>query len=402
LVQITRQLAALCIQTHQQKAGSSIQVVTVAVLTAWLERMEILIRTSPTSPLAASVRQQLQRSGLLQHMSAVLTDATDSLTAAEAAAVGEAACSNGSSSSSSTRIVDIAVKSFAASLNHATGLLELFHQACLRMDPPTITSFSMEAALPAAPAAVRLILTTFQTHSRLQQLAGRDGTPIRLLAQPAWHDALVANPSPLTILHSALVGLALGIGAYCTDGHSLHLLPGARELLLCPELVPCLAITVLSAALGIQKGALETTTAGGDGNSVRSTPSRTQDDGRRRESSQVQGSSQQQQQRRHVAASVTAANSSAGCHQAGSSSFVSRAGSSGRLANGISMDSLTPLSLGLFGLLGVNQAVLLQAASVRGGAVTSRADLLHPPGLPPHDLSNHISTYQSVLEEQVS
>lgn len=54
--------------------------------------------------------------------------------------------------------------------------------------------------------------------------------------------------------------------------------PNQLAACMCPELVPCLVITVLSAALGIQTGALETTTAGGDGNSVRSTVHNAQQD----------------------------------------------------------------------------------------------------------------------------
>jgi hypothetical protein len=107
-------------------------------------------------------------------------------------------------------------------------------------------------------------------------------------------------------------------------------------MLLSSDLVPCLAITVLVATLGLDTSgnmlgghsAMHSSSSGaGSSTAVRA--------------STAQGSSQQ------------------AAPASGSSSTSS---SSGRLGNGISLDSLTPLSRGLFGLLGVDQGVLLQAA----------------------------------------
>jgi hypothetical protein len=146
---------------------------------------------------------------------------------------------------------------------------------------------------------------------------------------------------------------------------------GVREVLPCPELVPCLAAAVLVAVLGFDtgvpgatddsasssRGAAGGSSAGGRGSS--GVPLRGGSRGRR-QGLQVQDSFQGPA----GTASSSGASSNAGRHQAGSSSIGSRTSStssSGRLANGISLDSLTPLSRGLFSLLGVEQDVVLQA-----------------------------------------
>jgi hypothetical protein len=247
----------------------------------------------------------------------------------------------------------------------------------------------MEAALPAAPAAVRLIHATFLTHSKLQQLAGREDTPasIRSLARDAAAPAIY----PISLPYSALVDITFGIADCSKDGRSQQLLPGARELLLCPDLVPCIAIALLVAVFGLDTGARASSKE-----SVRSATSSTKSRDKHRKALHVPGSLQQQR--------LAATDSSAGCHQAGtgSSSLTSRASNTGRLANGMSLDSLTPLSRNLFGLLGVDQAVVLQAAAVRQGPVVIYEDSLVPSSFPPQHLSNLISVYQHVVEYQVS
>jgi hypothetical protein len=63
-------------------------------------------------------------------------------------------------------------------------LLNAYIGVC-RWQTTAAGSLSLEAALPAAPAAVHLTLTTFQTYSRLQQLADRARATRALLHQHA-------------------------------------------------------------------------------------------------------------------------------------------------------------------------------------------------------------------------
>jgi hypothetical protein len=145
-------------------------------------------------------------------------------------------------------------------------------------------------------------------------------------------------------------------------GRPLQLPPtgGVHELLRCPELFPCLAVAVLVAVLGLDTGVQGGTgvtssnssgTAGGSSSGEGEASSRGSNP-----SLHLHGSSQQP--------AAAAAAGTARRHDTGSSSTSGPTSSSDRLANGVSLDSLTPLSHGLFSLLGVNQGVLLQA--VRG------------------------------------
>ena len=137
-------------------------------------------------------------------------------------------------------------------------------------------------------------------------------------------------------------------------------LPAARELLSCPELVPFLAIALLVAVLWCDTGS-EGGVSGGD-----STRMHTSGSVNIRSLSSPHATTQTTPTRGTSQPAVFATSSTAGRYNAGSGS-TSRTSSSGRLANGISLDSLTPLSRGLFSLLGVEQGVLLQAG---GGAAT--------------------------------
>ena len=260
---------------------------------------------------------------------------------------------------------------------------------------------SLGAALPAAPAAVRLILTTFQTCSRLLQLAGREDspTPVQLLVADA--GCLASCAATLGIGYISVLNLSNIVGELSTQD-TLQFLPGARELLLCPELVPCLAITVLVAVLGFDTGvhgsAGSGAAASGAGASS-STPGGTSEAG----SSGVQASTRQGISQQQVPAS--AAESAAGCSaelQAevlphyGSSTSTGTPGadgtsSSGRLDNGVNLNSLTPLSCGLFGLLEVDHSLLL--TTVRGAKTTTHATW---------GVNNSIAAFNTVVAHQVS
>jgi hypothetical protein len=81
-----------------------------------------------------------------------------------------------------------------------------FTAGSARQCPQKQTSLSnLEAALPAAPAAVRLIVTAFRTCSRLQQLAGMEGSSaiVQLVAaDAAFQDAFAATLGRMLSQHS--------------------------------------------------------------------------------------------------------------------------------------------------------------------------------------------------------
>jgi hypothetical protein len=391
-LQVIRQLAALCIQAHQQTAVPA-SILTAFALYSLLRVAEEAIGTSATSRLAASVRQQLQGSGLLQRMPAMLVDAADGLAAAAAAV--EAATLSSSSTGGSAN-AQHAAQMMAQALSTVEELLDLYTAACAALSPDG--SYSLAAALPAAPAAVRLALTTFQTCSRLQQQqAGMDGTP-------AFSDLMTHQKNPghfaksLATAHWTMLQLSGAVVEQCERGSAgaLQSLPGARELLLCPELVPCLAVTVLVTFLSfdtggdmqpgaegsceVAAGSVASSSSGSSNSSSSSSSSgRGTGDGKDRQGPKAKPSTQQ------------AAGSKAASAANSSSSSSSSSSSTGRLANGISLNSLTPLSRGLFGLLRVDQGVLLQAAKTVSNTInTTRGKL------------SCAAAYTSVMEYEVS
>src|SRR5690349_7715715 len=122
-MQVTGKLARLCVQALQQPLEKGVTLsIACGALNAWLEKAAAPMRASPGSRAAAAVRQQLQESGLLQHLgpgmdaaAARLTAAVDKLAAALAPSSGSSGNggsggsngsskgSGGGSSSSSTR-----------------------------------------------------------------------------------------------------------------------------------------------------------------------------------------------------------------------------------------------------------------------------------------------------------
>jgi hypothetical protein len=207
----------------------------------------------------------------------------------------------------------------------------------------------------------------------LQQVASREDAPaaVLLLAGNAMFQLDAAKI--LGVLHRemrTIVGAAMVTAPIASTGQ-LQLYAGAKELQLCPELVPCLAVTMLVTVLRFDAG------AGGGRVSSSST-----------KSSSGAGSS------RHRPAS----GASAGHDPARSGSSTG----SGRLGNGVSLDSLTPLACGLFGLLGVDQDVLLQAAGGARGRHSTSATVVST-GTEAKDETNRLmEAYCGALEHQVS
>ena len=408
-LQVIRQLAALCIQAHQQKTDKHTQYVIITALAAWLQSVAYPFNTAAlNTSIAAIARQQLQDSGLLQHMDAISTQAADGLSAAAAtaAASGAVASSRHSQSEhSSSSSSSSGSSSPLAHLKHALCVIQKvlhIHSAADRLLSPGHPLWEAEV-LHAAPAAVRLIHTTLQTCSQLQQLAGREGSPALLritadtefqreLQLASWHAlCFMMDLAGAVRVYDEMYGnIAQSSLRYALGSCSLLPYGGVREVLPCPELVPCFAAAVLVTVLGFDTGVQGGTEGSASSSSSGSTAGGSSGRGRGgcRQGLQAQGSSQQ-----------PSAASMAGRQQAGSSSgptSSSSSSSSGRLANGISLDSLTPLSRGVFGLLGVDQGVLLQA--VKGPRLVSREFT----GFQPEQLDYLIKAYSVALEHDVS
>lgn len=194
--------------------------------------------------------------------------------------------------------------------------------------------------------------------------------------------------------------LADAVCSYTATG-SLQSLPDGGELLLCPELVPCLASTVLVVLLGLDTRAGDIAGDHGAVSANRSSSSKAGSSGGKQDS-QMQRSRQQASASKAASASTFVSAAPSSQPQASCSSQAARSSSSsisGRLSSGMSLDSLTPLSCGLFSLLGFNQAVLLQ--NVEGAYSVTRFQLntTRHKGWQPPDC---ITAYMAVINHQVS
>jgi hypothetical protein len=178
-------------------------------------------------------------------MAAILADAEECLTAAAAAAFAAPTSSSGGNCLSRDQAEIDAANNLLWSLGIAAKCV-VIHGALSTISLPS-ASGSFEAALPSAPAAVRLSLTVFQTCSRLQEMARREDSPapVSLLAlSPEYQQD---GTQAMGWVVSALLQLAVRLHQH---GSFLHSKTGAHELLLCPPLIPALASTVLVAVLG--------------------------------------------------------------------------------------------------------------------------------------------------------
>jgi hypothetical protein len=201
--------------------------------------------------------------------------------------------------------------------------------------------FTLEAALPAAPADVRLMLSIFKACSRLKQLG------LQQLLLPEAPSVLHSDvelscewglPALLSAMKTLAFPLKNGVAA------TLQSCPGACELLLVPEFVPCLAIMSVVTVLGLD------TSSGGATGGASSSSSSTRSSGGSGSGSktgrQLTGSGRQQQ----------------------SPLAGSNGSSSSGLSSGVQVDSLTPLACSLFDILGVSREAAAEAARLAKSA----------------------------------
>ena len=318
-LQVTAKLGALCVQALQQPDE---HMLALTALKVWLDQAVATMRASPESHAAATVRQQLQESRLLQHLGPAMVAAAAQLTAAVAAL--QAAAATTSNSTSGSADAPISATTEQDSIQKQTSNVEVADRHCgLLLMAFEVTSaalspgacFTPELAVAAAPAAMHLILTGFQACSKLQQL---------------WQQKKAQLPLQVgklgTILGSFIFSAgSLGLtmpGAVYDD--TLQSSPAGRQLLLDPDFVSCLAIMLVVTVLG-----LDTSMRSAAGNG---------------------------------AAATAAASSSSSAPGVGSSTGSSSS------SNGVRLDSVTPLSCGLFDILGVGKETVLQAAKVAKSA----------------------------------
>lgn len=237
LMQVTRKLVALCIQAHERHAGLFAQHMTCSALHKWLKHAADTRTASPDSPLSVSVWQQLQESGLLQHLAAVLAEAADELDAVTAllAAGDSTVCGLNDSSCKSSSGHLVVQRSRAGTALHAAQVaLHIYRSACFLGAPAGGPRINASVGLPAAPAGARLALTMVRVWS-MPQLQGAE---------------MIATVAFVTkAAHSNMLGLTGVLHNISRQGlgnlEAPRQLPGARELLLSPDIIPCLAINVV-------------------------------------------------------------------------------------------------------------------------------------------------------------
>jgi hypothetical protein len=252
------------------------------------------------------------------------------LTAAVAALQATAATTSSSTSGSADAPVSPTTEQ--DSIQKQTSKLEVADRQCgLLLMAFEVTStalspaayFTPELAVAAAPAAMRLILTGFQACSKLQQLWQQKKAQLPL--QVGKLGTILGS----FIFSAGSLGLTMPGAVY--DG-TLQSSPAGTQLLLNPDFVSCLAIMLVVTVLG-----MDTSMRSAAGNG----------------------------------AAATAAASSSRSSSSSSSSSAPGVGSStgsSSSSSGVRLDSLTPLSCGLFDILGVGKETVLQAAKVAKSA----------------------------------
>jgi hypothetical protein len=251
ILQVTAKLVALCIPALQNadslRPGDLIQSPAGAALNVWLTQAVQVMRVSPGSRAAAAVRQQLQESALMQHMGTGLNAAAGVLEIRAGPQLVAACCSasadavtpeNIGTTDAATSMMQMS-QALLESDRSCGCLLRTFQLASCVLSPTG--DFSIEAALPAAPAAVRLMHKVFQAYSKMQELTKQSSLQHGLW-QLAYSNisectrALETSTKVMWVLAAALRGDVQGTLWSC---------PAASQLLLSADTVSCLAITLV-------------------------------------------------------------------------------------------------------------------------------------------------------------
>jgi hypothetical protein len=392
LLQVTHKLSALLLKALQQPDTLlRVPLLAAEALNLWLSKASAAINAPPAPRAAAAVRQQLQELQLLQHLGPAMDAATAQLTAASAglaeaaaAALAKATAATGSSGNtmeaSTSEQATILIGHLTMYANAATcceALLQVFQLAGCVLAPTGKVTLAF--VVPAAPAAVRMVLGIFQALRARHQFQ---------------QQGLQPRTDPPEALQAVIVGM-MTLTAAC-EGYDdvpsmLQSCPAASELMQMPELVSCLAIMAVATAMGVDTSSdmriRTTSSSSGVGSST----------GRK-----VPGAGRQQQQQQQPAPQAGCDSRSSGSGRHGpSSSGCTGACSSGSgdagsrdsgLSNGVRLDSLTPMSCSLFDILGVSKETVVQYATLASSHGLTHVGFLH----------GSLKIYSSVLEYQVS
>jgi hypothetical protein len=156
--QVTDKLVTLGLQARERHATLADQEMVGAALAEWLALCMKIRTASPESRLSAVVTQQLQDSGLLQHLAVSMSEVADELgvmTARHSADRGDSSSGNSSSSSSSSgSTVPSTARMEDKALRHAQMLLQTYGAACTLLTPEGSTRLGLVG--PPAAVATRL------------------------------------------------------------------------------------------------------------------------------------------------------------------------------------------------------------------------------------------------------
>jgi hypothetical protein len=353
-LQVTKRLAALYAKAMQQAdATSRLPLMACCALEMWLNSVKHLAQGSNVSSVAASVQRQLHDSNLMQHLEAGMKVAVAQLTAAVSAVAAAAASTRTSGSTLvpnqarqvRTQQLAMSVTVEDSVIGYCSCLLNCFFRSGCMLGPAAGELVNIQRILPAAPAAARLILSLFQTHSQLQQLQPGGGNISELVK------ALRMTPEVVGILSTAVVYAAPG---------TLQSDSTANELLQSPEFLSCLAVMVVVTVLG-----LDTSCADGASTQTGPMPAHGSNKGMQSRTGLQDNSAQQ--------AEETASSNCSG------------------VINGMRLDSLTALSRSWFDIQGISVETILQTAllvkSDKSTSLTTARIL--------------VTCYRSVLEHQV-
>ena len=350
-MQMTAKLAALSIQALQRPNKPLAAYLVFNALNAWLTKAIALMQASSGSRAAAAVRQQLQDSQLLQHLGPAMDAAAAQLTGAAAALATVTAATSGSSGCSSSTAVTSSMQHdsiqkhmfrYEKADEHCGLLLKAFQLTSKALSQQACCG--LEAGLPAAPAAMRLILTGLQACSKLQQLSQQKEVQVPL----QFGKSAAVSSSFVSRYHC--LGLTMPALMY---SDALVSTPAAKQLLLLPEYMSCLALVIVATMLGIDMSSDDDASAAATPAAISSSAPGV---GRRTGRHSAAAELQQQQQRGNSSGGGGSSSSTSGSSSGGSSCS---SGSGTGVSSGMRQDSLTPLSCGLFDILGVTEETVL-------------------------------------------
>ena len=281
--QVPFTLTTSCMEIYQQAPKSLAFYTCIKALQAFLARAKFEGILQPSTQLCGTILQQVQQSGLLQHLADMMTAAADELARMPAVASGmqtadvmsTSSDAAASSSSSSTRTNNThrghSSMTQMTALDHADHLLALLaHVGSMISNPRHLLS-----TVPAAAytAALRLINTVLQhasavlaqvqegrleEHRGLPQQQHQKLQPVDTAWQPMVESLFLSKCRILS-------QLSVIIPDRPVDEEMLREVPQVQVLLLSPDLLPALAVMVAKPALALAAEQAESSSSSSSG-----------------------------------------------------------------------------------------------------------------------------------------